>query len=202
NLDASLRVATRIEIAQLKESMPNSTMIYVTHDQVEAMTLASRIVVLANKGIAQVGTPLELYETPENEFVAQFIGSPAMNLMPGEIVMSGEVTEVKLDNGYGLIKANIPTTDADRGLKVNVGIRPEDMVVTKSDDFAFRGEVAITEKLGEVTQIYFKPVAEGASQVIAKLAGIHNGMRGQVMSMTADPSKVHLFSNGQSLIYR
>ncbi|MFN3211275.1 MAG: ABC transporter ATP-binding protein, partial [Roseovarius sp.] len=82
NLDAALRVATRIEIAQLKESMPQSTMIYVTHDQVEAMTLASRIVVLANKGIAQVGTPLELYETPENEFVAQFIGSPAMNLLP------------------------------------------------------------------------------------------------------------------------
>ncbi|MEM6896668.1 MAG: ATP-binding cassette domain-containing protein, partial [Pseudomonadota bacterium] len=79
NLDAALRVATRIEIAQLKEQMPDSTMIYVTHDQVEAMTLASRIVVLANKGIAQVGTPLELYETPENEFVAQFIGSPQMN---------------------------------------------------------------------------------------------------------------------------
>ena len=76
NLDAALRVATRIEIAQLKESMPDSTMIYVTHDQVEAMTLATRIVVLANKGIAQVGTPLELYERPENEFVAQFIGSP------------------------------------------------------------------------------------------------------------------------------
>ena len=72
NLDAALRVATRIEIAQLKEAMPDSTMIYVTHDQVEAMTLASRIVVLANKGIAQVGTPLELYERPENEFVAQF----------------------------------------------------------------------------------------------------------------------------------
>ena len=74
NLDAALRVATRIEIAQLKESMPESTMIYVTHDQVEAMTLASRIVVLANKGIAQVGTPLDLYERPENEIVAQFIG--------------------------------------------------------------------------------------------------------------------------------
>ena len=74
NLDAALRVATRIEIAQLKESMPDSTMIYVTHDQVEAMTLATRIVVLAGGGIAQVGTPLELYELPENEFVAQFIG--------------------------------------------------------------------------------------------------------------------------------
>jgi alpha-glucoside transport system ATP-binding protein len=86
NLDAALRVATRIEIAQLKEAMPESTMIYVTHDQVEAMTLATRIVVLANKGIAQVGSPLELYETPNSEFVAQFIGSPSMNLLPGEIV--------------------------------------------------------------------------------------------------------------------
>ena len=83
NLDAALRVATRIEIAQLKEQMPDSTMIYVTHDQVEAMTLASRIVVLAGGGIAQVGSPLELYERPENEFVAQFIGSPSMNLLPG-----------------------------------------------------------------------------------------------------------------------
>src|SRR6056297_2671623 len=85
NLDAALRVATRIEIAQLKESMPDSTMIYVTHDQVEAMTLASRIVVLANGGIAQVGSPMDLYTKPENEFVAQFIGSPAMNLLPGRI---------------------------------------------------------------------------------------------------------------------
>ena len=83
NLDAALRVATRIEIAQLKESMPDSTMIYVTHDQVEAMTLAMRIVVLANKGIAQVGTPLELYERPENEFVAQFIWSPRNELVFG-----------------------------------------------------------------------------------------------------------------------
>ena len=83
NLDAALRVATRIEIAQLKESMPESTMIYVTHDQVQAMTLATRIVVLANKGIAQVGSPLDLYERPENEFVAQFIGSPAYELASG-----------------------------------------------------------------------------------------------------------------------
>jgi len=83
NLDAALRVATRIEIAQLKEQMPDSTMIYVTHDQVEAMTLASRIVVLAGGGIAQVGSPLDLYERPNSTFVAQFIGSPAMNLLGG-----------------------------------------------------------------------------------------------------------------------
>ncbi|MFK7745813.1 MAG: ABC transporter ATP-binding protein [Roseobacter sp.] len=201
NLDASLRVATRIEIAQLKESMPNSTMIYVTHDQVEAMTLATRIVVLANKGIAQVGTPLELYETPENEFVAQFIGSPAMNLMPGEIVETGDVTRVRVSTGEGTILANIPTQASDMGMKVNVGIRPEDMVSTETADYAFAGKVDIVEALGEVTQIYFAK-NEGEAAVIGKLPGIHAGVRGSQMKMTADPAKVHLFANGKSLLYR
>ena len=132
NLDAGLRVATRIEIAQLKESMPDSTMIYVTHDQVEAMTLASRIVVLANKGIAQVGTPLELYERPENEFVAQFIGSPSMNLLPGKITDTGEQTTVTLDAG-GTAQSAVPTTDADMGMVVNIGVRPEDMIETDGE---------------------------------------------------------------------
>ena len=202
NLDASLRVATRIEIAQLKESMPKSTMIYVTHDQVEAMTLASRIVVLANKGIAQVGTPLELYETPENEFVAQFIGSPAMNLMSGEITGTGEVTEVRVDAGSGTIRANIPTQAADQGRRVNVGVRPEDLVPTEGDTYAYAGKVAISEKLGEVTQLYFETEAPGQSAVIGKLPGIHRGTRGQAMRMTADPGKVHLFAEGRSLLYR
>ncbi|WP_227272210.1 ABC transporter ATP-binding protein [Roseobacter weihaiensis] len=202
NLDASLRVATRIEIAQLKESMPNSTMIYVTHDQVEAMTLASRIVVLANKGIAQVGTPLELYERPENEFVAQFIGSPAMNLLPGEIVEPGTVTQIRLDAGSGTIAANISTQDSDRGMKVNVGIRPEDMIATEADTYAFAGKVEIVEALGEVTQLYFEKAAADAAAVIGKLQGIHAGVRGTHMKMTVDPAKVHLFANGRSLLYR
>ncbi len=209
NLDAGLRVATRIEIAQLKESMPNSTMIYVTHDQVEAMTLASRIVVLDalkdngySHSIAQVGTPLELYETPENEFVAQFIGSPSMNLMPGKIVSTGPVTGVTLDHGAGTIMANIPTTDADQGRAVNVGIRPEDMVETDAADYAFSGALEVTERLGEVTQFYFKPVTPDASPVIAKLAGIHKSQRGTTMTMSADPAKLHLFADGKSLLYR
>ena len=202
NLDASLRVATRIEIAQLKESMPNSTMIYVTHDQVEAMTLASRIVVLANKGIAQVGTPLELYETPENEFVAQFIGSPAMNLLSGEIIGTGEITHVKVDAGGGTITTNIPTRDADKGLRVNVGIRPEDMLPTTEEDYAYEGAVEITEKLGEVTQIYFQTTAPDQTAIIGKLPGIHSSTKGQAMRMTAVPEKVHLFANGTSLLYR
>jgi alpha-glucoside transport system ATP-binding protein len=202
NLDASLRVATRIEIAQLKESMPDSTMIYVTHDQVEAMTLASRIVVLANKGIAQVGTPLELYETPENEFVAQFIGSPAMNLMPGEIVATGSETTLKLDQGGGTITSGIATNSGQEGMRVNVGIRPEDMVMTEGEDYAYEGAVNISEKLGEVTQFYFQTAKEDDAPVIAKLPGIHAHARNSVMRMTADPAKVHIFADGKSLFYQ
>ncbi|ROU04190.1 ABC transporter ATP-binding protein [Histidinibacterium lentulum] len=199
NLDAALRVATRLEIAQLKESMPDSTMIYVTHDQVEAMTLASRIVVLANKGIAQVGSPLELYERPENEFVAQFIGSPAMNLFPGEIVETGPQTKVRLDSG-GVAVAAIATQDADKGMKVKVGIRPEDFVEAHGDA-AFTGTVDITEALGEVTLMYFQSTIEGQT-VIAKLPGIHRDLRGREVHLAAAPDKVQIFNNGRSLHYR
>ena len=200
NLDAALRVATRIEIAQLKESMPNSTMIYVTHDQVEAMTLASRIVVLANKGIAQVGSPLQLYERPENEFVAQFIGSPAMNLLPGEIVGTGPQTTVRLAEG-GMAVSAVPTQEADKGLKVNVGVRPEDMVEGTEENYLFKGKVNITEALGEVTILYFDAV-QGADPVIAKLPGIHRDLRGNAVTLTAAPEKVQIFHNGRSLYYR
>jgi alpha-glucoside transport system ATP-binding protein len=199
NLDAALRVATRIEIAQLKEAMPNSTMIYVTHDQVEAMTLATRIVVLTvGQGIGQVGTPLELYERPENEFVAQFIGSPAMNLMPGEITGTGAVTTIQLSGG--IARAAIATQAADMGLKVNVGVRPEDFVPTDGDAI-YAGKVEITEALGEVTQLYFEKAGR-EQPIIAKLPGIHPGLRHQTVGLTADPKKVHLFANGQSLLYR
>ncbi|WP_306044870.1 ABC transporter ATP-binding protein [Nioella sp. MMSF_3534] len=204
NLDAALRVATRIEIAQLKEQMPDSTMIYVTHDQVEAMTLASRIVVLANKGIAQVGSPLELYERPRSTFVAQFIGSPAMNLLAGKIVGTGEVTTLELSDGAGRITSNYPSTEADMGAEVEVGIRPEDMVPTDGPDYAFAGTVDITEALGEVTQLYFTTpsASEDTDTVIAKLHGIHRGLRGQQVTLTAAPDKVHVFKDGVSLHYR
>ena len=200
NLDAALRVATRIEIAQLKESMPESTMIYVTHDQVEAMTLASRIVVLAGGGIAQVGAPLELYERPENEFVAQFIGSPAMNLLPGKITGTGATTTIELEDG-GRATSTIPTLDEDMGKDVNIGVRPEDFVPAEEGSHIFLGEVAITEALGEVTLLYFEPKGE-ADPVIGKLAGIHNEQRGKTVALTADPSKVHIFHDSQSLLYR
>ncbi len=202
NLDAALRVATRIEIAQLKEAMPESTMVYVTHDQVEAMTLATRIVVLANKGIAQVGAPLDLYERPNSEFVARFIGSPAMNLMAGEIVGTGAVTRLRLAQGGGTITSNVPTRPEDEGATVNVGIRPEDAVQTPEADYAYEGKVEIRESLGEVTLVYFGRMAPGDAPVIAKLPGIHEDLRGRTMRLTADPAKVHIFRNGVSLLYR
>jgi len=203
NLDAALRVATRLEIAQLKEAMPETTMIYVTHDQVEAMTLASRIVVLAGGGIAQVGAPLDLYERPNSTFVARFIGSPAMNLLSGEVVGTGKTTKIRTDQGGGIITAAIPTQKGDEGMKVEIGIRPEDFVAAEGDDFAFEGRVGITEALGEVTILYFDSKGStGDDPVIAKLSGIHPSKRGEVLRLGAAPEKIHLFHKGISLLYR
>ncbi len=204
NLDAALRVATRLEIAQLKEQMPDSTMVYVTHDQVEAMTLADRIVVLADQSIAQVGAPLALYERPNNEFVAQFIGSPAMNLLSGTISATGPQTTIRLDSG-GTARSNVPSSAAMQGAAVNVGVRPEDFSLGDANAIAdsgsaaalFSGQVDITEALGEVTLLYL-PAENG--RIIVKLPGIHQGLRGQNIALYADPAKVHIFLAGQSLL--
>ncbi len=196
NLDAALRVATRIEIARLKEAMPESTMIYVTHDQVEAMTLATRIVVLANKGIAQVGTPLELYQAPQNEFVAQFIGSPSMNLLSGKITETGAATKIALDSG-GTAVTSIATTEGDAGKAVKIGVRPEDLVSTDGECI-LSADVDYVEALGEVTLAYFNN-PDGGDQLIAKLPGVHHELRGSSLNLTADPSKVHMFHNGLSM---
>ena len=204
NLDAALRVATRIEIAKLKEAMPDRTMIYVTHDQVEAMTLASRIVVLANKGIAQVGTPLELYETPKNEFVAQFIGSPSMNLLSGKIIGTGAETAIEMAGGLKAV-STVPTEPEDLGLTVNVGIRPEDFVQTNAKGVV-NGRVDYTEALGEVTLLYLGGQSLQSTgdvgQLLAKFPGIHADLRGTEINLTAAPEKVHLFYQGRSLLYR
>ena len=202
-LSARPRVKTNeiAEIAQLKESMPDSTMIYVTHDQVEAMTLASRIVVLAGGGIAQVGSPLELYERPENEFVAQFIGSPSMNLLAGKITGTGEQTTIEVVGG-GTAVSNYPSLPEDMGKDVNIGVRPEDFVPAgDGDTYIYHNTVNITEALGEVTLLHF--AAEGDNEpIIGKLQGIHRELRGKDVRLTADPSKVHVFMNTQSLPYR
>jgi alpha-glucoside transport system ATP-binding protein len=200
NLDAALRVATRIEIAQLKESMPDSTMVYVTHDQVEAMTLASRIVVLAGGGISQVGTPLELYEKPQNTFVAQFIGSPAMNLMKGEVTETGEKTKIRVPSGAEVISA-APSKGNLQGATVEIGVRPEDLEIGGEGNGTFLPfHVDISEKLGDVTVLYSQHGDEG-KQLIAKLPGIAHVDRGEQLNLTAKPEKVHVFHNGTSLLY-
>ncbi|RED17943.1 ABC transporter ATP-binding protein [Pontivivens insulae] len=204
NLDAALRVDTRIEIAQLKENMPESTMIYVTHDQVEAMTLASRIVVLNNKThtVAQFGTPLELYERPQNTFVAQFIGSPKMNLFPGTISASGDQTGVAIAAG-GTATVPVSSAGAGEGTKVQLGARPEDMIIAgPGDEVIFEGQVSYTEKLGEVTVVYFAP-RDGEDGAIAKIPGIADVSKGQQIALTAAADKLHLFDEaGQSFFYK
>ncbi|WP_417686819.1 ABC transporter ATP-binding protein [Roseibium sp.] len=201
NLDAALRVATRIEIAQLKESMPDSTMIYVTHDQVEAMTLASRIVVLHGGNIEQVGAPLELYERPANTFVAQFIGSPAMNLLPSSVATSGAETQVSLEGGK-MVTVPIASVDADRGASVQLGVRPEDLSVTAGDDCLFEGTVEIVEALGETTVLYFEAKPD-AAPFIAKLPGIQAIRKGDKVRLNASKSKLHLFgADGISFLAR
>ncbi len=200
NLDAALRVATRIEIAQLKERMASSTMVYVTHDQVEAMTLASRIVVLNGGGIEQVGAPLELYERPANTFVARFIGSPAMNLFDGKVTACGEQTVVTLAQG-GIVTLPLPSSDQDRGAEVKLGVRPEDLVPTNGEGIV-SGEVEIVEGLGETTLLHLSRT-EGGEPPIAKLPGIHRVERGETIRFTAEASKLHLFDNtGRSFLYR
>ena len=199
NLDAALRVATRIEINKLHESMPDTTMIYVTHDQVEAMTLADRIVVLSAGRIEQVGSPIELYDRPANLFVAQFIGSPAMNIIPAKITSAGQTTTVTLEGGKS-VTLDIATPDGDTGKEAKFGVRPEDLTIAEGEDFLFEGEVALTEALGEVTLYYIEGLVKG-EPIIAKLPGNHPGRRGERVRFTADRSKLHLF-DAAGLSYR
>jgi alpha-glucoside transport system ATP-binding protein len=197
NLDAALRVATRIEISKLNESMPDTTMIYVTHDQVEAMTLADRIVVLSAGKIEQVGPPLELYERPANLFVARFIGSPAMNIMPVTVVGTGDATRIKLKDSSE-VTVDVATSASDQGKVASFGVRPEDLAIATGDEFLFEGVVDIVEALGEVTLLYVNgPVEE--EPVVVKLPGIVDVKKGQTLRFSADKTKLHLFdADGQT----
>ncbi|MGL4198736.1 MAG: ABC transporter ATP-binding protein [Allorhizobium sp.] len=191
NLDAALRVATRIEIAKLNEQMADTTMIYVTHDQVEAMTLADRIVVLSAGRIEQVGPPLELYERPANLFVARFIGSPAMNIMPVTVLATGDATRIKLKDGSE-VTVDVSTAGSEQGKAASFGVRPEDLAIATGDDFLFEGDVEIVEALGEVTLLYVNgPVEE--EPVVVKLPGIVDVKKGQKLRFSADKTKLHLF---------
>ena len=194
NLDAALRVATRVEIARLHESLPGTTMIYVTHDQTEAMTLADRIVVLRAGRIEQIGTPMELYDRPGNLFVAGFIGSPAMNFVvgkvgdaPGQVVLDGAVIETLAATGAP-------------GSEVTLGVRPEDLSATTPEGAMISGRVEIVERLGEVTLVHLSAGAMGT--VIAKLPGDMAPTRGDRLGLTARREKLHVFGPDQRALAR
>jgi alpha-glucoside transport system ATP-binding protein len=173
NLDAALRVATRVEIARLKETMPDTTMIYVTHDQVEAMTMADRIVVMNAGRIAQVGSPLDLYHHPANRFVAGFIGSPAMNFLSA---------------------TTLPGHAAARPGAALFGLRPEDLSRAPDPGAALlTGLVTLCERLGEVTVVHVA-LADGTA-LMAKLPGAVPVERGETIGLTVDPARVHAFDS-------
>lgn len=164
NLDASLRVQTRLEIAKLHADIGTSSMIYVTHDQVEAMTLADKIVllnageaVLRDGSVAQCGAPLELYHYPVNKFVAGFIGSPKMNFIPGVLEKAeAGVATVRVANA--VLTAQVDALDLPPGTPVELGIRPEHTLLTNGDSRAntIQGSVAFVEKLGEASYLYVR----------------------------------------------
>ena len=189
NLDAALRVATRLEIAKLHERMADTTMIYVTHDQVEAMTLADRIVVLNFGVVEQVGTPMELYHTPDNLFVARFIGSPAMNIVSATITSTGAPATVQPDTGNPVVvNAEVAATYLDA--KATFGVRPEDLILTDGPGL-FTGTVSIIEKLGEVTLVYLDTGLP--EPITVKIDGDVEIAKGATLTVTAPADRLHLF---------
>src|SRR5207302_9822793 len=154
NRDAALRLQMRIELTRLHDVL-SATMIYVTHDQVEAMTMANKIVVLQAGLIEQVGSPLELYHHPNNKFVAGFIGSPKMNFLSGTVTgLTGGMVSVRLAGG-GTIDVPVEASRLNGGTEVTLGIRPEHFRVV-ADGGLLRGEVLVVERLGGETFLHVK----------------------------------------------
>jgi multiple sugar transport system ATP-binding protein len=168
NLDAALRVQMRIEIAKLHHDL-DATMIYVTHDQVEAMTLADRIVVLNAGVVEQFGSPLELYHHPQNLFVAGFIGSPKMNFLEGKVAEgTNNAVTVVLDDGTRLV-APVGANGARPGEKVTLGLRPEHLLAGGGGDAEITGKAVAVEHLGGETYVYLE--RGGADPLVVKTAG-------------------------------
>jgi multiple sugar transport system ATP-binding protein len=173
NLDAALRVQMRIEIGQLNASLPNTTFIYVTHDQVEAMTMADRIVVLKDGIVQQVGTPMELYEHPQSLFVAQFIGSPKMNFFTG--------------------------ANADKFKATTVGVRPEHLEI-RNGDGVWSGKVIYSENLGSDSFIYVDIGSE--EPIIVRQEGKSSYHSGDLLSLGPRGEMFHRFdASGRPLTH-
>ena len=186
NLDAKLRVQMRTEIRELHQRLKTTT-VYVTHDQIEAMTMADRIVVMQGGRIEQVGAPLELYDRPANTFVAGFIGSPAMNMAPG-VVRSGMV---ELEDGTRLpLPAGLAVAE---GREVTYGIRPEHLSVGSQ---GFAGNVAVVEPTGSETHVVLRTAGQ---EVVAMFRDRVAFRPGDALVLAVDAEKVHLLDRASGV---
>jgi multiple sugar transport system ATP-binding protein len=189
NLDAALRAQMRIEIGSLQRRLKTTT-VYVTHDQVEAMTLGDRIVVLADGRIQQIGRPIELYESPVNRFVAGFIGTPSMNFLDGVLHDEGGRTYFATDGARVILRRGAGG-DAS-GLPVTMGIRPEDLAMeTNADQDALRGKVVLVERLGGTSHIHFEV---GQHRLLASVANQALPEVGDNIAVHVPEARAHLFS--------
>ena len=189
NLDAALRSRTRVELAQLHRRM-QSTMIFVTHDQVEAMTLADRIVLLNDRRIEQIGTPMEIYTRPATEFVASFVGSPKINLIPAT-VEAGQDGFVSARLGDGtVVNTRIASGTLPSG-KIRLGVRPESIGVGAAASAGAVGKAEVVERLGDRTLIHAR-LGDG-SLVVAEDEGFSRVQVGDGVALTFDQANVHIF---------
>ena len=188
NLDAELRVEMRLQIARLHEQI-GATMIYVTHDQVEAMTMADRIVVLREGTVEQVGTPLELYHHPVNLFVAGFIGSPKMNLVKGTL-QQGRADAALVEVSGQTITLPVNAANAAVGSTVTLGMRPEDLG-QPDGDFSLPMNVEVAERLGGSTYLYGNCC--GLENFVVQRTGLDATKQGQAIEVHVNLAHCHLF---------
>jgi len=189
NLDAALRVRTRVELAELHHRMA-STMIYVTHDQIEAMTLADRIVVLSERGIEQIGTPMEVYARPATRFVAGFVGSPAMNFAPVEIAPA-DAGKIRMTLPDGATLTSAIDLDGAAAEETTLGIRPDAVRIVSPVDGATRGKAHVVEHLGERSMVYVH-LADG-TVMVAQDQGGSPVSAGDEVGLAFEASAAHVF---------
>ncbi len=197
NLDAALRVQMRIELGKLQKQL-QGTMVYVTHDQVEAMTLGHRIVVLNGGVVEQVGSPMELYHRPRNLFVAGFIGSPMMNILAATLVSADrDGAMIQVAGGQGLT-VPVAAQRLSAGAAVTLGVRPEHLSEAAAGDMQFAGEVLMTERLGGETYLYVR--LEDGQEITVKAAGDTGTGTGDRVRIGVQAAHCHLFdSDGAAL---
>jgi len=189
NLDAALRLRTRVELAQLKQRV-DAAVIMVTHDQAEAMTLADRIVVMNDRKIQQVGPPMEIYTRPANSFVAQFVGSPAMTLVPAQMVEGSQFATLKMGDGT-IVQSRIRPDQLPQWANLRLGLRPEAVRVGGRGKGVTKAKAELVERLGERTLVYAR--LRDGQPITAEDEGDSRVKIGDEISLKIDGAAAHVF---------